>query len=473
MEKKVSRFAEKNSMISPGDKIVLGLSGGADSVCLFFVLLSMRDCMGLKLICVHVNHGIRGREAMEDQEFCESLCREHGISVMVFTGNVREMAREGRISEEEAGRKYRYQCFRQVMEEKEYDKIAVAHHMGDQAETIVYHLCRGSGLKGLSGMSPVSGRIIRPFLCVSKAEITAYLTEREIGWREDGTNETLNYTRNRIRHRVMPCLEEINSQAAAHIAACGQYLKEADTYIRKKSMEAWERIAVPDKERIYFPLDSFSAEDIVIKKQLLQMGIERLAHGLRDISARHMEGVLQLAEGRPGKRINLPGGLLAARDYEGIYLAEIKESREAYGEIRITVKEEASYPLPNGTGSLWVSGPVDAGKIPPEEIEKNRENTYTKWFDYDTIKDTLRLRTRREGDYLMLPEGMGRKKLKSYFIDCKVPKEERDNIWLLADGSHILWIIGYRISDGCKIKADTGKAVKVTVSGEITVKNFR
>ncbi|MBO5279356.1 MAG: tRNA lysidine(34) synthetase TilS [Lachnospiraceae bacterium] len=462
MEKKVREFIIENKLIEPGDRIVLGLSGGADSVCLFFLLLALREELGFTFFCVHVHHGLRGEEADGDEQYARQLCERYNISYSSFFYKVEEEAGKQGCSTEEMGRLLRYQCFEKVLNEKNCNKIAVAHHMADQAETVLYHLCRGSGLAGLAGMRPLSGNRIRPLLCVRKEEILQYLIGRGIGWREDYTNEELMYTRNRIRGRVIPCLEEmINPASVEHIASCAAILAETERYIEKQAEAAWEVCTETDDRGVMLRLAELKQQDIVIQKQLIFMAADTLGKGRKDLQAVHLDMVLQLGEGRSGREVWLPGGIRAVREYERIMLTGCTANPVESGAV--DVYEKGEFELPDGSGTLILSAPFPVEQIPRKEIDKNEENIYTKWFDYDKIKDTLQLRTRREGDYLEFSDKNLRKKLKSYMIDSKIPREQREQIWLLADGSHILWVIGYRISEGYKIKKDTRRAIRAEI----------
>ena len=203
MLERVRAYAEKYQMIRPGDRIVAGISGGADSVCLLFLLRELCREKGAGLFAVHVNHGLRGAEAGEDEAYVRKLCGELKVPLRVFSFDVRGRAREEHLTLEEAGRLCRYEAFEEEAERIGGTRIAVAHHAGDQAETVLFQLFRGSGLKGLAGIRPVRDNVIRPLLCTGREEIEAWLTERGIEWRTDSTNLTTDYTRNRIRGEIL------------------------------------------------------------------------------------------------------------------------------------------------------------------------------------------------------------------------------------------------------------------------------
>ncbi len=471
LEMKVWEYIREHEMISEGDKIVVGLSGGADSVFLFFIMLGLKERMNVEFVCVHVHHGIRGEEADRDKRFVEELCREYGIVERTFCYKVKEIVKERRISEEEVGRILRYESFRKVMTELAYNKIAVAHNLGDQAETIIHHLCRGSGLDGLAGIEPVTGEIIRPLLCLDKKEIERWLTQKGKEWKVDSTNLTGDYTRNRIRGEVLPLLEDkVNKEAVAHIAACGEALLEVKRYINKRGIEAYHKMVEEKEGEIGILLEEWEKEDVVIQKKVWILAIEKMASGRKDITSKHIQALLELAEKEVGKKIDLPGEIYAQRGYEKVYLKKkMEEKRKWKEEIEVCIKNQNVYILSEewleGGGKLIVDQAQKMDFTIWKEIKKIPENTYTKWFDYDKIKDTLLLRNRREGDYIELGTGLGRKKLKKFFIDQKVPKEKRDSILVLADGNHVLWIIGYRISEGVKITENTKYMVKIHLDG--------
>ena len=209
---KVRKFMEKHHMIGQGDFIAVGVSGGADSVCLLLLLCELKQEYDLELCAVHINHGIR-REAFKDQEFVENLCRRRKVPWITFSEDVKGIAEKQSMSLEEAGRMIRYRCFRKVLDMHGGGKIAVAHHQNDQAETMLYRMSRGTGIQGLKGMEAVRADVIRPLLCLKKEEILAYLKEKGQDWMEDASNEDNTFARNKIRNQVIPALTKVNARA--------------------------------------------------------------------------------------------------------------------------------------------------------------------------------------------------------------------------------------------------------------------
>lgn len=465
IEQKITEYALKEDMIKKGDGIVVGVSGGADSVCLLVWLSRIAERFGLRLCCVHVHHGIRAGEADRDMQFTEELCAGLGTELAVFKYDVPGYAKENGLSEEEAGRKLRYEAFRQIMSERGFNKMAVAHHKEDSAETVLFNLIRGSGAKGLGGIPAVSGAIIRPLMCLDRQEIEEYLRENNIGWQTDSTNLSEEYSRNKIRLSIIPAMQKINEQAVGHILESSEMIGAMYSYIERAAAGSYMRLAHESDGRIVFDIEELSAEDRVIRLELYRSAVAALAGGLKDITSRHIFAVDGILGGQSGKSIMLPYGITVLREQKTLVIYGSGQTGTAAGEqtaepVEISIKESGCYALPFGQGSLKVTvfpeKPMDIN----EKYVKIAENMYTKCMDCGKIKGTLLLRTRRSGDYLLINSGGSAKKLKEYFIEQKIPLSERDKILLLADGSHILWVMGHRMSDGCKLTDETTRQIE-------------
>ena len=463
MLKKVRDYMREHEMTAPGDAVIVALSGGADSVCLLTVLKQLATPEFL-LRAVHVHHGIRGAEADRDEAFAQKLCESLSVPLCVAYCHVPAYAAEHGLSEEEAGRILRYQVLEKEAGKWEQElpagsrvKIALAHHRDDNAETILHHLLRGSGLIGLAGIRPVQGRRIRPLLCVGREEIRAYLEAGHISWCEDSTNQSPDYTRNRIRSQVLPLLKTaVNEQAEEHILQAGQIIGQADAYLRQQAEEIWqEAVCGREEDLAAIPLTAFARQPEILKTYLIRHMLDQLHPGWKDIGSRHFTAIAELAGKPVGSRLDLPGGLMARTGYETLEIVR-KTERE------VSVKTESG-----------ADGEIHGRQTVPElhmtvfSRQKDQEipkNQYTKWFDYDKIKGTLSVRTRRTGDYLILPSG-GSKTIARYMIDEKIPKEKREQILLLAEGSHVLWVVGFRISEYYKIEEHTENILQVTCDG--------
>lgn len=439
-------YIEKYRMIEAGSQAVAGVSGGADSVCLLFLLMEYQKRVPFSLRAVHVNHHVRGEEAVRDQEFTRRLCESLGVPLDLYDYDVPRMAETEHLSCEEAGREARRRAFYRTAcrwERPDQVRIALAHHENDQAETVLHNLVRGAGLAGLAGIRPVhrtgSGMYIRPLLCISREETENYLIQRGVPWMTDSTNEEEVYTRNKIRREILPALMQINSSAVKNIAAAAGRVLEAEDYLSELTQKAVEKYTAKEGSVWILSRDLFE-EPMLLQKRVVKNVLEAAAGKKKDLSSAHMEAVLELAKGRTGASASLIYGLRA---------------QQVYGDIHITRGEQEKKDLLELEFRVF-----------PYENQQIPEKTYTKWFDYDKIKNGLAVRRRLPGDYLMISRDGGTKKLKDYFIDCKVPRRERDNVTLLADGSHVLWAVGYRISEYYKVTSQTKKVIKVQVKGE-------
>lgn len=439
-------YIEKYRMIEAGSQAVAGVSGGADSVCLLFLLMEYQKRVSFSLRAVHVNHHVRGEEAVRDQEFTRRLCESLGVPLDLYDYDVPRMAETEHLSCEEAGREARRRAFYRTAcrwERPDQVRIALAHHENDQAETVLHNLVRGAGLAGLAGIRPVhrtgSGMYIRPLLCISREETENYLIQRGVPWMTDSTNEEEVYTRNKIRREILPALMQINSSAVKNIAAAAGRVLEAEDYLSELTKKAVEKYTAKEGSVWILSRDLFE-EPMLLQKRVVKNVLEAAAGKKKDLSSAHMEAVLELAKGRTGASASLIYGLRA---------------QQVYGDIHITRGEQEKKDLLELEFRVF-----------PYENQQIPEKTYTKWFDYDKIKNSLAVRRRLPGDYLMISRDGGTKKLKDYFIDCKVPRRERDNVTLLADGSHVLWAVGYRISEYYKVTSQTKKVIKVQVKGE-------
>jgi tRNA(Ile)-lysidine synthase len=451
--------------------VTAGVSGGADSVCMLHMLARLRTEKRFDLTVVHIHHGIRGKEADEDMAYVENCCRKWEVEVRSFCYPVEKLAEEWRMSDEEAGRKVRYDTFRQVLQEQGGGKIAVAHNRDDSSETFLLNLFRGSGLQGLTGIHPVRGDIIRPVLCLDRKEILEYLEEEGIDYRTDSTNGEDVYTRNKIRNRIFPFVhEQINSRASEHIFRTAETLRETWEYLQEQAEYAYRDIVMHEGDNICMDAEKLKTVPKIIRTRIYRKGIEELAGCLKDITAEHMESMDQILRGETGKRISLPYHLIFEKKYGVICLYDTnivkcrftdKRQKKTQGycvECHITEEE----------GEKMIYLPEKKGKI-SLRVEKNRirnwkndEKMYTKCLKCDILIGTFEVRTRRMGDYIVVNRQGGRKKLKDYFIDQKIPREKRDEVLLLAKGSEVFWIIGYRLSERCKVSEDTEKVLEIS-----------
>ena len=446
MYQKVKAYVKKWHMLQKEDSVIAGISGGADSVCLLFMLLKLQKELGFALMAVHVNHGIRGAEAERDEAYVKRLCRQWNVRLKVYRENVPAYAKEHGMTEEEAGRDIRRTCFCKVLKEWGGTKIALAHHENDNVETLLWNLCRGTGIRGLGGIAPVNDVWIRPLLCVKRREIESYLKKRGISYCTDTTNADRRYMRNRIRMDVIPYLEDcVNTESVSHMGKTMERMYELEQYILeevgqyKESCTGWKNGRWIIRQTEYTKIPK-ALRDNVLHEILCETAGRR-----KDIEEVHVQMLRDLFTKQVGKRIDLPYGVTAIRTYEGVrFEKNIPEASYAGDEnelfsIRVFDREPGNVTFP--------------------------EKIYTKWFDYDIIKNTVKIRHRIAGDSIVINRYGGRKKLKQYFTDQKVPQEDRDKIWIAADGDEVLWIVGYRQSQKYQITEKTTKILEIQYYG--------
>ncbi len=470
MLNKIAENIKQFHMIEKGDRIVVGVSGGADSVCLLSVLQKLYASRDISLLVVHINHGLRGTEADEDEAFVKELCNRMNVECYSYSFNVKQIADSQGISEEEAGRNVRYQSFLEVCNRQKCNKIAVAHNKNDNAETFLFHLFRGSGLKGLSGIAPIRQlstsmeeiTVIRPLNCVERSEIEKYLKEEQISYRTDSTNQTDDYTRNKIRNRILTYAKtEINQNAVSNIYETAGRLREAQEYIEEQVKLSYRNCVIEGEIEFRLKLKELLETAPILQKGILRNAFERLVGNLKDLESKHIDAVLTLLQKQVGRSVHLPYGIIAERGYEEILLYH-KQGKRIDADNKEAIRPQEL--LIPGSMNLKPQGK----RIMTEVIsyQKNTvipKNSCIKWFDYDKIENAVEVRGRKEGDFIQINTLGGRKKLKDYFIDHKIPKQQRDSLVLIADGNHIMWIIGYgdRMSEKYKVDETTTKVLLI------------
>lgn len=456
---KIKAVIKENELIKEGDRVVVGVSGGADSVCLLLVLKEIMppEC----ITAVHINHGIRGEEAARDEDFVLKLCKRLEIRLEIRRLDVPLFARDNKISEEEAGRILRYRVFEEIRLLYKADKIAVAHNLNDVAETFLMNLSRGSGITGLAGIKLRSGVLIRPLIKTSRAEIEEIAACFGESFITDSTNNSLIYTRNRIRKRVIPELEEVNERAVSHINDACERLEKIEGYIIKEAVKAYKSYVTKSKD--IFISNEILVLDEVIIEEVLHKALSEAAGRARDIGSVHISYLLELFNKQVGRTIDLPYQVRAYRDYEGIRLLGTAHKPET-GE-NTQVLHELLLHTEAVDGISAVVSDEDNIRLTFEDgsIKNLSQNSCIRWFDYDKIAGNVMVRFREEGDYLVIsPEG-DKKKLKKYFTDSKIPSDKRGEIPLVASGNEVLWIIGYRTGEGARITKSTKKLLKMEI----------
>ena len=441
---KIYRYIEQNNMLTDCERVVVGLSGGADSVCLLMVLKGYieRRHLQTELCAVHVNHGIR-QEAGDDEEFARALCERMGVEFMAYHIDAAGLAKQLGMSVEEAGRKERYRIFNEACKGRNA-RIAVAHHMNDQAETVLMNLSRGTSLKGIGGIRPVRDNIIRPLLSVTRAEVEEVLKDFNQPYVTDATNLCNDYTRNSLRNVVIPYMtEKVNAHTVENIADAAEELQKNFDFIEAEAKKAYDKTA-------------------------------------KDIYKVHVNAVDELIRKQVGSSADICYGLCAVKGYEDItirrknvasrtqvssdliHLLTPQELKRLNSGENITIEENIYYNNDGKTELRKVHIVISLHS----NYEKNRNyanSCYAKSFDYDKIQGKLCIRHRTDGDRIVVNRAGTWRKLKKEFIDRKVPADMRDNVLVVSDDSGVLWAVGVRRSECALIDDETRNVLDITI----------
>ncbi|KXG74526.1 tRNA(Ile)-lysidine synthase [Fervidicola ferrireducens] len=455
------RTVLKYRMIKNGDRVLVGVSGGPDSVCLLHLLLRFKDEFGVNLAVAHLNHSFRGREADEDEAFVKDLARKWDLPFYAEKIDVPAYIRETGLSPEDAARRVRYAFFERVREKIKASRIALAHNSNDREETILMNIFRGSGIEGLVGIEPVRDHYIRPLIEVERDAIEEYLRKEGIPYRIDSTNLQTIYFRNKIRLELIPLIKR---DYCPHLSAALKRLSEIASldvsFLEELSREAYSNTAKRVPGGVMINLEKFGEMHDSLKFRVVRKAVEEILGNLQDFEYRHAKMLVEFIKEKPtGSKLNLPHGLVGEKSYEYFYIygKAPPEAKSFYYEL----------PVP-GEVEIPEAGAVIAARI--AEVKEGfslKKSPNLAYLDYDRIKDQLAVRNRRPGDRF-IPFGSGfSKKLQDFFVDNKIPARERDRVPLVVSGDQILWVCGMRIDERFKV---TDKTKKVLVL-EMKTKN--
>ena len=433
-----------NNLLCENDYVIVGVSGGADSICLLHFLNSIKDKINLKITAVHINHLMRGEESDEDCKFVINFCKNLNIPIKVFSFDIYKKSEEENISIEEAGRKYRYFTFNKVLEEEKATKIAIAHNKDDNAETMFMNFFRGTGLKGLSGIVYKREKIVRPLLDCLRKDIEKYCEKNNIGYRNDSTNSMDIYTRNKIRLNLLPMIKnEFNPNIIDNLSNMSKNFYEEDKFLDNLSKEALDKVLVEKNEnKISLKINDIENFDNVIKKRLLRLCLTNFNKDLYNISYEHINMIIRLIKNETGKKINLPNNVCAYKQYN--YLIISKNDSLNFQNIKYRYKIDLE------------------NKVYVKEINKNillsknvlniPTKVYTILLNYDKIKNSLFIRERKNGDKIYTNNMT--KKVKNIFIDLKVPINERILYPILTHNDKVIGILGIFLSNEYKANSN-------------------
>lgn len=448
-ENTIAEFINANGLFDPAGGILVAVSGGADSTALMYALHSFKA----DLVIAHINHQLRGRLADEDEAFVIEQADALGLPVVTRRVSVAEFAAQHKLSIETAARQLRMESLAEIAKEKKCAYIAAAHHKDDNAETIVHRLLRGTGFRGLAGIRPTkifdSGiTFVRPLLCVSRNQILAYLSELNVAWRHDYTNDDQAFTRNFIRHSLLPALQSQSKEALVELldrlaCSCRRYVERLEAQVD----QIWPQLVLKkENNRIELDRKKFAAAPIPLKPEIIRRALLAIGSGERDLTQQHYHLIQIFADaGRSDKSITLPHGFTVCGGRALIFCRGVFQSR------------------PMADSCYWkIETQILDAKACDLQKFKSQKTQYVEWFDADKIIGTPAIRFRRRGDSfwpigLAAPKNVGK-----FLTDAHIDRQMRKSACVVEDGKKIIWLAPFRASEETKITPATKRILQIT-----------
>jgi len=462
LEKRFISSIRQKNLISAGDKLVVAVSGGADSICLLHVLARHRSDLEVELHVAHLNHQLRGAESDADASYVSNLARKLGVPATIERRDVAAYHGQKGGSLEEAAREVRYGFLAEVSRTMDDTKVATGHTRDDHIETILLHLLRGTGTVGLCGLQSRSLlpygenggplEVVRPLLAVTRQETVDYCRQHRLSPRSDSSNESISFLRNRIRLELLPVLRRYNPSIDRVLVRLADIAGDDISFIEEQASLVWPDLAYKDGDALYLDINKMLALRRAIQRQVLRKAVKQLKGDLKDIEANHIEAMVESISKPAGKRFYLPDGLTLSTEY---------------GRLVLTPTRASMCPLPplQSRASINIPGETDlhGWRVRADIAQESfgSDNGFTASFDLDKVGKKLVVRRRRPGDRFQ-PLGMNQtKKLQDFMVDAKIPRMWRDRVPLVSSDKQILWVVGWRVDDRVKITEKTKKILRL------------
>ncbi len=472
-EKKVADFIEENSLIETEERILLAVSGGADSTALLYAMhaLKTENILSADIVCAHINHQLRGADADMDEDFVIAQARGLNLPITIKQLDVRGFARKNKLSIETAARALRIETLLNIAKANDCNSIVTAHHKNDNAETILHRLVRGTGFRGLAGIWPTrlfadDIRFIRPLLSVTRDEIIEYLKTRNLQWRRDHTNADCTYTRNFIRHRLLPALQQdFTVSLVEQLSALAASAQKFYAGVCNCAQKAWPKLTDCSANVLKLNLQMFLTYSVPVKVELVRRSLTAVGCGQRDLKREHFKRILQLAQQNVGGgKIELPAGFVVRREYGSLIFARPEKVSPHKG----LIKKSTRLQVPGKTkfGCFLIqAATLKADGIRNEKF-KTEKNDCIQSFDLDKIKLPLVVRSRKAGDRFW-PLGLGaEKKIGKFLTAAKVPHHLRRKLLVIEDSERIIWLCPVRIGESAKVTDETRKVLQLEIIEE-------
>ena len=448
----VHQFVKRKKLLNNGEKIIVAVSGGIDSVVLLDILLHLQRMNDLHLVVAHVNYRLRGKDSDKDEQFVRRLADQHGLPCYIYSVDTKKIQADEKGTLQETARNIRYSFFETLKKSLHAGRIATGHTASDNAETVLFHLFRGSGIDGIAGIPLRRDDVIRPLLCLSRKEIEQYAAARKIGFREDSSNSTTDYSRNYIRHDIIPKIERrLNPSLVRTLSDESEIFAAHAQFINRTVEMKFSGIVRVDTNRFSISVEKISGEDPFIQQMIL-----RKIFSLAGTEPHHamISSVLSLIRLQKGKQIHTGDGWTAERLHSDILMT------------RETVPEKFSIVMPR-EGTISTSDfvfSITLSRMPDNKRRNHPSISHTEYVDAAKISFPLQVRSWNDGD-AFIPLGMkGKKKVSDFFSDAKLSRNEKQSVPIIECSNKIVWIAGYRLDDRFKIGPSTTGVYQLTLT---------
>ncbi len=472
-ENKIANFIRENQLFENSSKVLLAVSGGADSMALLHVMQSLKihNYLRVDLHCVHINHLLRAKQAESDEDFVVSQAGRLKLAVTTERINVRDFARRNKLSIETAARKLRMKCLLDIAGANGCSHIAIGHQKNDNAETILHRMLRGTGFRGLAGIWPARKFdekvwFVRPLLCVTRSEIINYLNEKKLRWCEDRTNTDCIYTRNYIRHKLLPAMQKDNAGSLVEqLFGLSESARTFYKIICKYAGDIRSNVADYTGEKVIINLKLFSIQPKPVKIELIRQSLADIGCGERGLTRQHYLRILQLTtQSVTGRTIELPGGFVVRREYGDLIFTK---SRESVCSEQVDKSVELQIPGKTQYGQYLIEAKIlkaDEYKYLAPQFIAGSAMRFTECFDLDKIKLPLVVRFKQSGDRFVPLGQKVEKKLSKFLTDQRIPYNARKNVLIVTDSEKIIWLWPVRMSEQAKLTDGTGKILQLKIT---------
>jgi len=466
----VEKYISNYCLVPEPGVLLVGVSGGPDSVCLLHILNLIKDKLGVELYVAHLNHELRGEESKSDAAYVSELARSLGLKAAIESRDVRGYQEVNSCSLEEAAREVRYAFFAELAHRVSAFAVAVGHTADDQAETLLMNLIRGSGLTGLRGMKPLTERcieagrppllVLRPLLEVPRSQVEAYCQAVGLHTRDDSSNYSSEYLRNRIRSEIIPRLREYNPEIVASLVRTAQAVSQDLEYIDEEVDRVFDSVVEKDGEGgLSLNNLAFNRLPLALRRQLLRSALAQLAGGLRDIEMVHIEKIIGVMNRPAGRELDLPHALKFYGDYERSFISRGGNPLD----FLVPLKEEVVLVIP---GETRIPGWKVRSEVMLSKPDSVSEGELVAFFDLDLTGNELTVRGRRDGDRFQ-PLGMeGSRKLQDFMVDAKIPRISRERVPLVCSRERIIWVVGWRMDHRTRVTEHTQRVLRLEFETE-------